>query len=122
MTNPWQNKGGDPKFREQLDSYCNDFEDYLMQSVTKRTAHKHSCVTSLLIDYLHWDCSVSSFSEITRGMVCSSFRRWYASKVADLSETEINTSVKKFFSYLVNERGVEVGKDILVGLKIKVVS
>lgn len=52
-------------------------------------------------------------------MVCSRFRQWYCSNIADLSESQVNASVKKFFSFLVLEQRIAIAKDVLTGLKIK---
>ena len=93
-------------FREQLDEFNRDFEQQLSEKYTKRTASKHFQVVDLFIDFVCWDMGLTKISEITRGMANSYFRRWYLSKIGDRTESEIKTSVKKFFRFLEDEKGI----------------
>lgn len=106
-------------FRKELRNHLNQFEVFLQQKLKPRTIHRHLCVIDTLIDFLCFDCNVSDFQEIHRSLVCSRFRRWYCSKIGDFTESEVNTSVKKFFAFLVCEQGIAIGKDVLTGLNIK---
>jgi len=106
-------------FQEELKSHLAKFEIFLQQKFKLRTIHNHVVVISHLIDFICWDCNVSSFLEIHRGMVCSRFRQWYCSNTGD-SESQANASVKKFFTFLVFEQGITINKDVLTGLKIKI--
>jgi hypothetical protein len=106
-------------FQEELKSHLAKFEIFLQQKFKPRTIHNHVVVISHIIDFICWDCNVSSFLEIHRGMVCSRFRQWYCSNTGD-SESQANGSVKKFFTFLVFEQGIAINKDVLTGLKIKI--
>lgn len=48
-----------------------------------------------------------NFDEITVGMVNSQFRKWHIRKVQDALESELKTSVKKFFNFLAEEKGIK---------------
>ncbi len=39
--------------------------------------------------------------------------------MADRTESQVNTSVKKFFSFLVTEQHITLNKDLLTGLGIQ---
>ena len=106
-------------FKTELKVQLAQFEIFLQQNLKPRTIFRHSCVIDTLIDFLCFDCNVRNFQEIRRGMVCSRFRQWYCSNIADLSESQVNASVKKFFSFLVFEQRIAIAKDVLTGLKIK---
>jgi len=95
------------------------FEIFLKQKLKPRTVYNHAVVISHFIDVICWDWNVSSFLDIRRGIVCSRFWQSYCSNTGD-SESQANGSVKKFFTFLVFEQGIAIGKDILTGLKIKV--
>ena len=110
------------QFRKELNIHLTQFEIFLQPKLKPRTISRHLVVISNLIDFLCFDCGVGSFQDIRRGMVCSRFRQWYCSNMADLTESQVNTSVKKFFSFLVFEQGVSIGQDVLKGLKIKSVN
>ncbi|MFM7601972.1 MAG: hypothetical protein ACKO7R_12370 [Pseudanabaena sp.] len=107
------------RFRTELKVHLAQFEVYLQQKLKPRTIHRHLCVIGTLIDFLCFGCNVSNFQEIHRSIVCSRFRRWYCSKIGDFTESEVNTSVKKFFDFLVCEQKIAIGKDVLTGLNIK---
>lgn len=110
------------KFRQELKLYLVEFEKFLQQTLKPRTIYQHTLVIDALIDFLCFDCNVSHFEEICRSMVCSRFRQWYCSNIADRTESQVNSSVKKFFSFLIFEKGIIINKDILIGLKIKALS
>lgn len=106
-------------FRKELEAKLSLFKIFLKENLKPRTIHRHVVVISNLIDYLCFDWGVSDYHQIRRGMVCSHFRRWYCSNIADLTESQVNTSVKKFFSFLLNEQNISVNEDVLKGLNIK---
>ena len=93
-------------FREKLEELNRNFKEMLNEKYTKRTAEKHYQVVDLFIDFICWDMQVSSIDEITRGMANSYFRRWYISKIGDRTESELKTSIKKFFRYLHENEGI----------------
>lgn len=109
-------------FRSELKAQLAQFEVFLAGKLKPRTIYRHTVVVTTLISFLCFDCAVNDYREIRQGMVCSRFRRWYCSNIADLTESQVNTSVKKFVSFLVYEQGVSIGEDVLKGLKIKPVS
>ncbi len=93
-------KSNEISFREQLEELNREFEQSLNTKYSNRTARKHYQVVDLFIDFICWDMQVKSIDEITRGMANSYFRRWYISKIGDRTESELKTSIKKFFQYL----------------------
>jgi hypothetical protein len=107
-------------FKTDLEQHLSQFKIFLQPKLKPRTIHQHCVVISYLIDFLCFGCGATGFQDIRRSMVCSRFRKWYCSNMADLTESQVNTSVKKFFSFLVFEQKISVDKEILVGLKIKI--
>ena len=105
-------------FRKELEQQVGQFKTFLQAKLKFRTIYGHVVVIGNLIDFLCFDCGVTRFEDIQRGMVCSRFRNWYCSNMQDRTESEVNTSVKKFFHFLVTEQGIPIGKDVLVGLKV----
>ena len=94
------------EFRKELENLNQEFRQMLTKKYSQRTADKHYQVVDLFIDFICWDIQVKSMDEITRGMANSSFRKWYYSKVGDLRESELKTSIKKFFIFLDEEKGI----------------
>lgn len=107
------------RFQKRLEALEKSFKRSLQGQLSERTIRRHGSVIQLLIDYLCWDCNVSSFAAIQRGMVCSRFRQWYCCNIQDLTESQVNTAVRKFFTFLVHEKGILIGPDVMKGLKIK---
>jgi hypothetical protein len=95
------------QFREYFEEILKEYERYLLSQLSARTVRKHTAIISLLIDYLCFDCVVSSFEEITVGMVNSQFRKWHTSNIQDALESELKTAVKKFFNFLAQEKGIK---------------
>ena len=112
------NEDNSEPFRKELEQQARQFEVFLQAKLKPRTIYRHAVVIGNLIDFLCFDCEITRFEDIQRGMVCSRFRSWYCSNMQDRTESEVNTSVKKFFHFLVTEQGIPVGNDVLVGLKI----
>jgi hypothetical protein len=98
------------EFRQELKLYLIQFKKSLQQTLKPRTIYQHTLVIDALIDFLCFDCNVSHFEEIRRSMVCSRFRQWYCSNIADRTESQVNSSVKKFFSFLIFEKRIIVDK------------
>ena len=44
--------------------------------------------------------------EITRGIANSHFRQWYQRKVGDQTESELKATIKKFFHFLAEAKGI----------------
>ncbi|AFY62614.1 hypothetical protein [Synechococcus sp. PCC 6312] len=108
-------------FRKEFETYLAQFENYLLTRLRLGTVRQHMAVIRMLIDYLCWDCQVAGFSQIKRGMVCSKFRRWHCGHTGDL-ESQVKTSVKKFFMYLIECHQIPIGQDVIKGLEIKLKS
>lgn len=94
-------------FKSQMKGWNKDFEAYLTQKFSARTANKHAATIDLLIDYLTFDKDVKSFAQITKGMINSNFVSWYRYKVADLDSAEVKVGVKKFLTFLEEEKGID---------------
>ncbi len=103
-------------FRKFLEELNKEFEEYLMDKFSNRTARKHCYKVNLFIDFLCWNTDVKSFEEITRGIANSHFKKWYMSKVGDCSESELKTAIKKFFQFLDTEKGI-TNKAVLKSFK-----
>jgi site-specific recombinase XerD len=93
-------------FRKMLEGFNQDFESYLTEQFSIRTARKHSYKVALFIDFLCWNTDVISIDEITRGIANSHFRKWYMSKIGDCSENELKSAIKKFFQFLAEKKGI----------------
>jgi site-specific recombinase XerD len=68
--------------------------------------HKHAQILALFIDFVCGDTDVRRIEEITRGIANSHFRRWYQRKVGDRTESELKTTIKRFFHFLAEEKGI----------------
>src|SRR5215475_2710074 len=85
--------------REQLEECARDFERALAQQYAPKTVRKHIAIIALFIDFVCWDTDVHRIEEITRGIANSAFRQWYLRKVGDRTESELKTTIKKFFQF-----------------------
>jgi|GEM_PF-443092 len=95
--------------RHQLQGLNTEFEHFLSYSFTPKTVRKHSGVIQIFIDYLEWDTDVTSIEDITRGIANSYFRTWYLNGANDLRESELKTSIKKFFRFLAEQKNIVYG-------------
>ena len=100
-------------FRKMLEGLNQEFEAYLTEQFSVRTARKHSCKVALFIDFLCWNTDVKSIDEITRGIANSHFRKWYMSKIGDCSENELKSAIKKFFHFLAEKKGLKNEKVLM---------
>ena len=100
-------------FREMLDRFNQEFEAYLTEQFSVKTARKHSRKTALFIDFLCWNTDVKSIDEITKGIANSYFRKWYMSKIGDCSESELKSAIKKFFQFLAEKKGIRNEKVLM---------
>ena len=100
-------------FREMLDRLNQEFEAYLTEQFSVKTARKHSYKTALFIDFLCWNTDVKSIDEITKGIANSYFRKWYMSKIGDCSESELKSAIKKFFQFLAEKKGIRNEKVLM---------
>jgi len=94
------------EFRRHIETLHTEFAQYLAQHLSQRTVRKHSHVIGLFVDFVCFDCGVGHIQEITRGMANSSFRKWYMSKVGDVTECEVKVAIRKFFQFLDAEKGI----------------
>jgi site-specific recombinase XerD len=92
--------------RKQLEEYARDFAHALAKQFTPKTVRKHTAIIALFIDFVCWDTDVRRIEEITRGIANSAFRQWYLRKVGDRTESELKTTIKKFFQFLAQEKGI----------------
>jgi site-specific recombinase XerD len=92
--------------RTQLEQCARDFARTLAQQYTPKTVRKHAAIIALFIDFVCWDTDVRRIEEITRGIANSAFRQWYRRKVGDRTESELKTTIKKFFQFLAQEKGI----------------
>ena len=92
--------------RKQLEEYARDFERALAQQYAPKTVRKHMAIIALCIDFVCWDTDVCRIEEITRGIANSAFRQWYLRKVGHRTESELKTTIKKFFQFLAQEKGI----------------
>ena len=102
--------------RNQLQQLNGEFEHFLALSFTPKTIRKHTNVIHLFIDFLEWHTDVNSIDDITRGIANSYFRKWYLRKIGDLRESEIKTSIKKFFRFLAEQKNI-VNEPVLKSFK-----
>ena len=102
--------------RSQLRQLNGEFKQFLSQSFTPKTVRKHSGIIDLFIDYLEWDTDVTSIDDITRGIANSYFRRWYLNGTNDLRDSELKTSIKKFFRFLAEQKNI-VNEPVLKSFK-----
>ena len=92
--------------RTQLEQYADDFARTLAQQYAPKTVRKHTAIIALFIEFVCWQTDVERLEEITRGMANSAFRQWYLRKVGDRTESELKTTVRKFFQFLAQDKGV----------------
>ena len=95
--------------RTQLERCAHDFTQALARQYTPKTIRKHAQILTLFIDFVCWDTDVRRIDEITRGIANSHFRQWYQRKVGDRTESELKTTMKKFFHFLAEEKGIRRG-------------
>ena len=92
--------------RTQLERCARDFTQALARQYTPKTIRKHAQILTLFIDFVCWDTDVRRIDEITRGIANSHFRQWYQRKVGDRTESELKTTIKKFFHFLAEAKGI----------------
>src|SRR5215470_20353361 len=92
--------------RTQLEHGARDFTRALADHATPKTVRKHAAILTLFIDFVCWDTDVQRFDDITRGIANSQFRQWYHRKVGDRTDSELKTTLKRFFSFLAAEKGL----------------
>jgi site-specific recombinase XerD len=92
--------------RTQLEQYARDFARTLAQQYAPKTVRKHTAILGLFIEFVSWQTDVQRIEEITRGIANSAFRQWYLRKVGDRTESELKTTLRKFFQFLAQAKGI----------------
>jgi site-specific recombinase XerD len=92
--------------RTQLEQYTRDFARTLAQQYAPKTVRKHTAILALFIEFVSWQTDVQRIEEITRGIANSAFRQWYLRKVGDRTESELKTTLRKFFQFLAQAKGI----------------
>ena len=92
--------------RTQLEHCARDFAHALAQQYAPKTVRKHTAIIALFIDFVCCDTDVRRIDEITRGIANSHFRQWYQRKVGDRTDSELKTTIKRFFHFLAEEKGM----------------
>ncbi|NEX23111.1 site-specific integrase [Thiorhodococcus mannitoliphagus] len=104
-------------FRDHLESLKSEFESYLSNKYTEKTARKHTNIIQMFIEFLCDYTDVENLEDVTKGMANSHFRKWYHRKVWDSStDSDIKVAVRKFFQFLESEKNIKNEK-ALSGLK-----
>jgi hypothetical protein len=92
--------------RQQLEHCARDFAQALAKQYAPKTVRKHTAILALFIDFVCWDTDVRGIDEITRGIANSHFRQWYQRKAGDRTDSELKTTIKRFFHFLAEEKGI----------------
>ncbi len=104
-------------FRDYLENLGAEFTEYLLEKYTHKTAHKHTFIIEMFIEFLCAHTDVENLEEVTKGMANSHFRKWYHRKVVDYAtDNELKVAVKKFFLFLNSEKNIK-NEQALSGLK-----
>jgi site-specific recombinase XerD len=109
-------KARDP-FRKYLQGLNTEFEAQLNKKFAQRTARKHTTIVDMFIEFLCRQTDVEKIDDIDKSIANRHFQQWYRRKVLDsTSPDEIRVALKKFFTFLVEEKGIE-NKAVLESLK-----
>ncbi len=100
-------------FYNYFDELLKDYYSYLKKEHDKQTAFDHKEIIGMLKLYLTWQTKVEKIEEVTRGMVDTVFFEWFNKNAWEkLSEKEIKDSLKLFFQFLKEQKGI-VNQDII---------
>ena len=112
-----QQDEGRTSFYDYFDGLQKDFYVYLKTKYDKETAFKHKDIIGMLKLYLGRNTKIGKVEEITPDMVGNVFYEWYNRNVLDdLTKKEIRLSLKIFFNYLKDEKGI-INQEVLDYLK-----
>ena len=104
-------------FRQFMTHLNEEFHDSLVAKFSERTARKHSMVVEMFIEFISRHTDVERIEDITKGMVNTHFKQWWKRKVWDATTPDqITTSLKKFFLFLAQEKGI-VNEKAMKGLQ-----
>jgi site-specific recombinase XerD len=95
-------------FRALAEALMGEFIDYLSeQGLSKRTVSKHAQNIEMFIVYLTQYSDADDFATVRKGLVNTEFFRWYRGKVLQrLDQAAIQSTTKKFFTFLAEEKGI----------------
>ena len=96
-------------FVEKCDTILDEFYDYLMneKGLSKKTANSHYFIISMFNEFLARQTDVWDYSEVTKGIANTYFKRWYKRKVwGGPSIERISVSIRKFFLFLKEKKGI----------------
>lgn len=94
-------------FRQYAETLRKDFEDYLTEKFSGKTARKHILIVEMFLEFLYRYTDVKNLEEVTRGMANTHFRNWYRRKVwHSATPDDLKVAVKKFFQFLSTEKGI----------------
>jgi site-specific recombinase XerD len=100
-------------FVEKCDAILDEFFDYLVEEkgLSKRTANHHYWIIQMFNEFLAHQTDVWDYSEVTKGMANSHFKRWYKRKVwGGPGVDRIPVTMKKFFTFLKEKKGHTIKK------------
>jgi hypothetical protein len=94
-----------------------EFHEHLLTKFKRNTARKHTMIVDLFIELLCRHTDVERVEDITRGMANTHFKQWWKKKVWNsMTPEQIRVSLKKFFTFLANEKGM-VNEKVLHSFK-----
>ncbi len=104
-------------FRNAMDELNEEFHEHLLTRFKRNTARKHTMIVDLFIEFLCRHTDVERVEDITRGMANTHFKNWWKKKVWNsMTPEQIRVSLKKFFTFLANEKGM-VNEKVLNSFK-----
>ena len=95
-------------FRAQAEALADEFIEYLHdQGLSERTIRKHDQNIGMFIVYLTQYTDADDFATVRKGVVNTSFFRWYRRKVWDrFDQASLKSTNKRFFEFLAEEKGI----------------
>lgn len=104
-------------FRRYAEDLRGEFEDFLSERFSPRTASRHNQIVHMFIEFLCGYTDVEGFEGVTRGMANTHFRNWYRRKVWDsATPNDLKVALRRFFQFLASEKGI-VNEKVLKGLR-----
>ena len=96
-------------FVEKCDATLDEFYDYLVneKGFSEKTANSHCFIISTFNEFLARQTDVWDYSEVTKGIANTYFKRWYKRKVwGGPSIERIPVSIRRFFLFLKEKKGI----------------
>jgi site-specific recombinase XerD len=106
-------------FKARAEALADDFIDHLReQGLSRPTINKHSRNIEIFIIYLTQYTDADDFATLRKGVVNTEFFRWYRRKVLDRCDpASLQSTTKKFFKFLAEEKGIHNEKVLGKGKK-----